>query len=156
MNKNINLIEILKDIPEGTKLWSPLCGECFFANINTNSVFSITVICYKDYNNRTFTFTKEGYYCIDGVECLLFPSKNNRDWSTFKAPWKHKHFTPAQKVLVKTHDSESARTIWTLSLYSCCVSEDNRCHYTVAGMWYNDSEIIPYEGNENKLGKPVK
>lgn len=28
MNKNLNLVEILQDAPKGTKLWSPLCGEC--------------------------------------------------------------------------------------------------------------------------------
>lgn len=28
MNENINLLEILKGIPDGTKLWSPVCGEC--------------------------------------------------------------------------------------------------------------------------------
>lgn len=155
MNEDINIAEILKDVPVGTKLWSPIFGECEFEKVLPyNITYPILVI----HGSRTYSFTPQGKYCnYSDTECMLYPSKNNRNWNTFKSPWKkHKHFEPAQKVLVKTHDSESDRTIWTLSIYSCCVPEDNRCHYTVAGMWYIDSEIIPYEGNENKLGKPVK
>ena len=33
MNENLNLVEILKDAPKGTKLWSPICGYCEFLKI---------------------------------------------------------------------------------------------------------------------------
>lgn len=148
MNEHINLVEILKDVPEGTKLWSPLCGECTFVNINTNSVFSITVNC-KDSH---ITFTKEGYYRIDGVECLLFPSKDNRDWATFKTSCKHKHFEPFEKVLI-INKRAFEPVVWIASIYS---HYKDGAHYTLSSIGLSDDEILPYEGNEDKLGKLVK
>lgn len=35
MNENINLVEILKNAPKGTKLWSPLCGDCTLEGIGS-------------------------------------------------------------------------------------------------------------------------
>ena len=33
MNENLDLTKILKDASPGTKLWSPICGECYFREI---------------------------------------------------------------------------------------------------------------------------
>lgn len=82
--KKINIANILKNCPEGTKLYSPLCGECTFVEINAVG----TIICKRN-NGQYITFTQEGYYMIPvnkDCECMLFPSKENRDWSTFKQP----------------------------------------------------------------------
>lgn len=81
--KKINIANILKDCPKGIKLYSPLCGECTFNYINFG-----TIICRRP-NGQYITFTSEGYYMLpsnDDCECMLFPSKENRDWSTFKKP----------------------------------------------------------------------
>ena len=77
----INIAEILKDCPEGTKLYSPICGDCTFEKIHLNTSI---VVCTQDY--RTITFNVYGQYFkdIDNAECLLFPSKNNRDWTKFR------------------------------------------------------------------------
>lgn len=37
MNENLDLVEKLKDVPKGTKLWSPLCGECTLHGIDMSS-----------------------------------------------------------------------------------------------------------------------
>lgn len=82
--EKINIANILKDCPEGIKLYSPLCGECTFVAINAIG----TIFC-KRPNGQDITFTQEGYYIIPvnkDCECMLFPSKENRDWSTFKKP----------------------------------------------------------------------
>ena len=84
-NKKINIAEILKDCPKGTKLYSPLCGECCFDRLNMG-----TIICIKQ-NDQEITFTGGGYYMLpvfDDCECQLFPSKNQRDWSKFQQPFK--------------------------------------------------------------------
>lgn len=84
-NKKINIAEILKDCPKGTKLYSLLCGECRFDRLNMG-----TIICIKQ-NNQEITFTSGGYYMLpvfDDCECQLFPSKNQRDWSKFQQPFK--------------------------------------------------------------------
>lgn len=149
MNENINLVKILRDVPFGTTLWSPLCGECNFVNnINIDSAFPITVSTNK---GDCITFTKEGFYRIDGVECLLFPSKDNRDWSTFKVPQKHKHFEPFQKVLT-VYREFGGDDIWIIDLYS---HYKNGFHYTMSADRLDDDRIIPYKGNEDKVGKLV-
>lgn len=70
----INLVEILKDAPQGLKLYSPLCGECFLKHSKGDN---ITVCCDDE---TTFTFTKEGRFYTDKGECLLFPSKDRETW----------------------------------------------------------------------------
>ena len=83
MNKNIDLTKILKECPKGWKLYSPIVGEIDFSKI-CDDVYAIVTI----QDRRTASFTKEGFYYadVDG-ECLLFPSKDQRDWSKFTAPW---------------------------------------------------------------------
>lgn len=151
MNKDINLVEILKDAPKGTKLWSPICGECKLINI-TSGVYPIGVSTEKN-NSQTFTFMSNGWYAdYPNAECLLFPSKENRDWRTFKASYNHKHFEPYQKVLVASEISNT----WEPDVYRLYDVKRNvhSCmhYYTIR----KDNQIIPYEGNEDKLGKSVK
>ena len=84
MEKKINIAEILKDYPKGMQLYSPLCGKCYFDRLNMG-----TIICKKQ-NTQEITFTSEGYYMLpvfDDCECMIFPSKDQRDWSTFQRPF---------------------------------------------------------------------
>ena len=92
MNENIDLTKILKDCPKGTKLYSPIFGEVDFEKIRSDDKYAI--ITKK--GSYTATFTDEGFYRADvDVECLLFPSKDQRDWSKFTAPWfKKEKFDP--------------------------------------------------------------
>ena len=79
--EKINIAELLKDCPKGMELYSPLCGKCAFDHINFG-----TIIC-KTQNNQDITFTCNGYYMLpvsDDCECVIFPSKDQRDWSKFK------------------------------------------------------------------------
>ena len=105
MNENIDLTKILKGCPKGWKLYSPLCGEVKFDSITENSEFPITVL------NETIGIylTREGTYCsgIEGAECILFPSKDQRNWNKFTAPWYKKEkfdpktLKPFDRVLVR-------------------------------------------------------
>lgn len=83
MEKTLNLIEILKDVPKGTKLYSPLYGELSFIGINMDIIYPIEV---NDEYGEYKSFDEEGKYFkkYHNTECILFPSKDNRDWSTFK------------------------------------------------------------------------
>ena len=86
MENKINLLEILKDCPKGTKLYSPLCGECTFENVNDISRGIIILTS----NYITLSFHSDGRYIqLDNAECLLFPSKEQRDWSKFQKPFKN-------------------------------------------------------------------
>lgn len=77
----MNIAEILKDYPKGTKLYSPLLGNVTLEEVDTSIIVPIKVI---DSLNSYNCFTKTGlYYNRANAECLLFPSSEMRDWSKF-------------------------------------------------------------------------
>lgn len=65
---------------------------------------------------------------------------------------KHKEFKPGQQVLISPN---SLKPIWRLCLYSHW-NQELETHVTITGNTYDDNEILPYEGNENLLGKEVQ
>lgn len=83
METKINIAEILKDKPKGTKLYSSACGKCKLEEVDDKS-FKIS------FYNSKFGFMNggEGYLdkngkLYDDGECIVFPSKEMRDWSKF-------------------------------------------------------------------------
>ena len=106
MNEKIDLTKILKDCPAGTKLYSTIYGNVKFVRINIYSPYPIII----ENAGGVFSVTKRGMHIIDyedNAECTLFPSKEQRDWSKFTAPWykkerfDHKTLNVFDKVLVK-------------------------------------------------------
>lgn len=79
----MNIAEILRHCPKGTKLYSTIFGEVTLDKVNTHDVHPIIV--YR-LNYLKTSFTEEGYYLKDypNSECVLFPSKEQRDWSKFR------------------------------------------------------------------------
>lgn len=82
----INIAEKLKGCPKGTKLYSPMCGEVELVRIDMGRHKFPIIVRVSDnkapYSNETFT--AEGKWCdTEQSECLLFPSKDNRDWNKF-------------------------------------------------------------------------
>lgn len=81
----MNIAEILKYCPKGTKLYSTIWGEVELnevTNFGTIEIKAIDqIIC------TSFTLDYEGRYSHIG-ECVLFPSKDQRDWKKFKLPVK--------------------------------------------------------------------
>ena len=75
----INIAEILKDCPKGTKLYSPICGECRLVKIYDGLGFDVI-----NDTDDVFNFSYDGRYNLNG-ECCIFPSKENRDWNTFRS-----------------------------------------------------------------------
>lgn len=101
MNENLNLIEILKDCPEGTKLYSPVFGEVEFESIN--DIIGPIIVTTNTGNAEYFTADGKMYTYYNG-ECLLFPSKDQRDWSKFKVKkpkFDPNTLKPFDKVLVR-------------------------------------------------------
>ena len=104
MNENIDLTKILKNCPKGWKLYSLIYGEVQFGYIDHGD-FPITV---ELSDSSEVDFTKDGRFdhSYDG-ECVLLPSKNQRDWSKFIAPWYKKGkfdpktLQPFDRVLVR-------------------------------------------------------
>ena len=86
MEQKLNIAKILKNKPRGTKLYSMIHGKCSFEAV-TDEIFKINFCTSK------FGLTQSGECTLikfgnmyDGGECIIFPSKEMRDWSKFA--WK--------------------------------------------------------------------
>lgn len=80
MEEKINIAKILKDKPEGTKLWTDMFGSV--------TLYVVTDACdafQVKHHNKEPWFDKEGKLCKEGVLCI-YPSKSMRYWSKFA--WK--------------------------------------------------------------------
>lgn len=152
MNENIDLTKILKDCPKGFKLYSPLFGEIVFEGIKgiSGGVYPIAI----SYNGgeAQVSFTKEGfYYDKPGIECLLFPSKEQRNWSKFTAPWYKKNkfdpktLKPFDKVLARDY----LHGKWTCGFFSHIVIFDNTYMYNIGEILYK--MCIPYNEETKHL-----
>ena len=81
MEEKINIAYILKDKPNGIRLYSPIFGECSFSLVREETYD----ICVKKHNGVKEFFNSKGLYYNTG-EVMLFPSKEMRDWGKFS--WK--------------------------------------------------------------------
>ena len=98
MNENIDLTKILKDCPKGTKFYSCIYGEeTYFQGISLYKGNPVPIhICGEFGRYQSSCLSRKGHPISDRLgECVIFPSKDQRDWSKFKAPWyKKERFDP--------------------------------------------------------------
>lgn len=146
MNENLNLVEILKDCPKGTKLYSTVYGEVEFEEIG-NGGFPVKYVKSDDSLGST---TAQGLLLsgFDG-ECTLFPSKEQRDWSKFKP--KNPKFDPNtlkpfDKVLVRDDRNEK----WQCSLFSFINIIDD-IYYPYVAITTGHKCCIPYNDETKHL-----
>ena len=146
MNADLNLEKILKYCQKGTKLYSTVFGEVKLEEVKENSKYPITV---KTKIECFESFTSNGRWMknYDG-ECLLFPSKEQRDWSKFK-PKKDKFdpktLQPFDKVLVRDSDSEN----WMIQLFSHIIEDEAGYPYLCINNPYK--YCIPYNDDTKHL-----
>ena len=151
MNENIDLTKILKDCPKEFKLYSSVHGEVTFVDISEISkIYSINVKV--DGLGVSYTFDGRLYHHYGG-ECILFPSKEQRDWSKFTAPWYKKDkfdpktLKPFDKVLVS---DEEGKYEWTCKFFSHYRDyELNKYRYTTTANVYK--YCIPYNDDTKHL-----
>ena len=83
----MNIAKILKYCPKGTKLYSPVYGDVTLHSID--SVDKKFPILINDIKGNEWLLTEEGHYTeYPNSECVLFPSKDQRDWDEFRLPVK--------------------------------------------------------------------
>ena len=107
MNENIDLTKILKNCPKETKLYSILHGEVKYVGINDKSLYKVE---FKSEDGEIFGVTLDGrHLSYFNGECILLPSKDQRDWSKFTAPWykKEEPIKPKFKVGDKIRHKET-------------------------------------------------
>lgn len=78
--KDIDIYEILKDMPDGTSLYTPMVGKVELTSVATNKEAGEAI--WTENRNGEFSFDKNGRW-LEGGEVLLFPSNEMRDWSKF-------------------------------------------------------------------------
>ena len=147
MNENIDLTKILKDCPKGWKFYTPIWGEVTFNRIRKEYCdICIDTVC------GCQTITIEGYYIYtSGAECIIFPSKGQRDWSKFTAPWyKKERFNPN---MLKKFDKVIVRNIhfssWRIEYFSHI---EDRCKlYPFFCLGDNYAYCIPYNDETKHL-----
>lgn len=84
MNENLNLVEILKDCPKGTKLYSTIYGDVELVKVYLKDDEYPIEIEIGEGGDITYV-ANDGRLLGDFPgECTLFPSKDQRDWSKFK------------------------------------------------------------------------
>ena len=147
--QKLNLCEILKDCPKGTKLYSTVLGYVIFQGIVEGAVYPIVVSCENGVNED---FTADGKMFIDfDGECTLFPSKEQRRWADFIAPWlKRERFDPKtlkpfDKVLVRSENIFN----WNCSLFSNIDDFSSKYPFSCLSMCYRF--CIPYNDETKHL-----
>ncbi|WP_418324585.1 hypothetical protein, partial [Segatella sp.] len=80
--KDIDIYEILKDMPSDTELYTPLSGKVGLSYMALNKEAGEAILVKN--KNGEYSFNKNGRW-MEGGEILLFPSNKMRDWS--KLAW---------------------------------------------------------------------
>lgn len=151
MNENLDLTKILEGCPKGIDFYHTVYGTVLFNSIDLDSEYPIRFIVGK---NQINSVTKSGLAISDYKgECVLFPSKEQRDWSKFERFWDKpevekfdpKTLHPFDKVLVR----DDSQRRWKGDLF-CYINEDRegiKCFC----LTYNWHRCIPYNEETKHL-----
>ena len=127
--------DYLKNAPKGTKLYSPICGECTLMTVSNNRIVVM------DHRNVCRSFDPYGLIDANG-ECLLFPSKEVRDWSDYQLPVPH-DFKPFDKVVVKDDGST-----WHIDFFEAYLLNEGFEYQCMHQTW---QYCLPYNEETAKL-----
>lgn len=133
-------MDLTKILKVGDKVYSPMGGYGIVTTVENKTSKPIRV---EWVDGNWSPFTKEGKYYTFSPECMLFPSENNRDWSTWETS-KECSFKPFDKVLVRDEPGYD-QDHWCCDFFS---HTDNDCFVTSGGEW---SQCIPYNKETQHL-----
>ena len=149
MNENINLTKILKNCPKGWKLYSSVHGDVEYEGISDKGTYRVE---FKAEDGNIYGVTPDGrHLSYFNGDCILFPSKNQRDWSKFIAPWYKKDkfdpktLKPFDKVIVRDNIKEK----WNCGFFSYICDDDDYFPYITTNTGYNF--CIPYNDETKHL-----
>lgn len=146
----MNVAEILKKCPKYTNLYSPIFGEVKLVGVDKKYITCRTSDGFED------SFQYDGKYMAKyhDAECMLFPSRDQRDWSKFGMSdqatdqKQETELKPFDKVLVRDRDDRK----WGCDFF--CHLGDKEGVFVCISSWWR--QCIPYEGNEHLLGTTKK
>ena len=145
MNENLNLVAILKDCPKGTVLYSTIYGYVILVEVQNSGRFPIK---YMKRGGTCNSVTAQGLFSLECEgECILFPSKDQRDWSKFNIK-KHKFnpntLEPFDKVLARNDREE-----WNCMFFSHIVKDEDTYPYACGYDMF--TYCIPYNDDTKHL-----
>ena len=145
MNENIDLTKILKDCPKGWEFYSCIYGKVRFDCLQSCEYPVLTIRG----DGLYASFSRVGKYTdAPDSECCLFPSKEQRDWSKFEAPWYKKDkfdpktLKPFDKVLIWHCASEC----WSCEVFSHLTGK-----YTCNCIYGCYTRCMPYNDDTKHL-----
>ena len=153
MNENIDLTKILKDCPNGWTFYSSIYGVVKFWSVSVVDSYPIIFSCPGHGTHNAVS--KRGLANIEHAgECTLFPSKDQRDWSKFTAPWYKKEkfdpntFKPFDRVLAR----DNYRDCWFCKLFSHIITVNKEPNiYRYGTTSYSFKYCIPYNDDTKHL-----
>ena len=129
--------DYLRYAKKGLKLYSPVFGECEFDHVSPSDSI------YVRYKDTQIEFNKYGQFSLNNSdgECLLFPSKEVREWSNYQSPY---DFKPFDKVVVR--DGEYT---WHIDFFECYNPTDGSDPYVC--MHETWEYCLPFNAETAKL-----
>ena len=156
MNENLDLTKTLEGCPKGTEFHSSSYGKIIFEGItcNPNDNFPIE---FRDCKGGYVFLPKSGKYDYENAECIVFPSKDQRDWSKFERFWDKpkvekfdpKTLQPFDKILVRNSNWNS----WVCDLFSHIKTNKPclPCFYPIVGLSWDSEYCVPYNDETKHL-----
>lgn len=126
-------MDLTKILKKGDNIYCTLYGDVTVTKVSS----TITI---EDFVHKLEIYSG-GQVCMNG-ECIIFPSKENRDWTTWKIK-KECSFKPFDKVLVRLHNTNE----WQCGYFSHLSDSHNR--YCASSAYWN--QCIPYNKETQHL-----
>lgn len=146
METKINVAEILKDKPKGTKLYSDICcGECVLNEVSENAIY---VDMYNE--ERFWYFSVYGtIYAFPNGGVLLYPSYEMRDWRKFA--WKKGDVLVSndgkREVLFKTWANDSYTKF--VGLHCLIINDNEEVEYDNGTTVFNTNDFKGIEAEDD-------
>ena len=135
MEAKINIAKILKNKPEGTKLWTDMFGKV--------TLYVVTDKCdafQVKHHNKEPWFDKDGKLCKEGVLCI-YPSKSMRNWEKFA--WKKCDMLVSndekREVLFKTWANDSYTKF--VGLHCLIINDNEEVEYDNGTTVFNTNDF---------------
>lgn len=133
----MNIANILKYCPKGTKLYTTVYGEVTLNKVSLEKRdYPINVV--KKEGGEEY-FTKEGYLYKDCGECILFPSEKQRDWNKFRIPVNKGDFIVTKDNLPYIVDKYEGNRVKII----CGIHESKAFLDASSSTWYIIKDYIP-------------
>ena len=141
----MNIANILKNCPKGTELYCTIFGQVELKCVVIGTTYPIQI---RTIDQKVYGLTDDGKWNFVGdTECVLFPSKENRDWDAFRREVEGNicGFKPFDKVIVRQTEEET----WHIDIFECYMSDIPESPYTcMVGAW---KYCVPFSEETAKL-----